>query len=196
MSPTWFEIMAILSKTFAFWVIETICIAFFTVEFVLRLWAAADRLLFIRGFMNLIDLAAILPYYVTLIFQKTLGSGFNLQQLFEILLKFRNFSDDKPWFGSLSKIFGQNSWDIRSHVNNNLKYLAGILLSSSFLYQLKMWKFSEWKFLIIFYQKIWTYYRKTSKKYSRRKAQAQVKHVSRITLTLTCRLHTVCTLQK
>lgn len=60
------------SKTFGFWVIETLCIMFFTVEFCLRFWSSPDRLQFARGFMNLIDLAAILPYYITLIFQTTI----------------------------------------------------------------------------------------------------------------------------
>jgi hypothetical protein len=52
------------SKKFGFWIIETMCICFFTVEFILRYWSAPDRVAFIRGFMNLIDMAAIVPYYI------------------------------------------------------------------------------------------------------------------------------------
>lgn len=37
----------------------------FTLEYVLRLAVAPRKLHFLFGFMNLIDLAAILPYYVT-----------------------------------------------------------------------------------------------------------------------------------
>lgn len=48
------------------------CIIFFTIEYILRCWSAPDRLVFIRGLMNLIDLAAILPYYITLIFQMSI----------------------------------------------------------------------------------------------------------------------------
>jgi len=58
------------SKKFGFWIIETMCICFFTIEFILRYWSAPDRVAFIRGFMNLIDLAAIVPYYIDI--------GFNL----------------------------------------------------------------------------------------------------------------------
>lgn len=53
-----------LSKKFGFWVIETLCIAFFTIEFILRCWSCPDRFAFMRNFMNLIDLAAIIPYYI------------------------------------------------------------------------------------------------------------------------------------
>lgn len=52
------------SKKFGFWIIETMCICFFTIEFILRYWSAPDRVAFIRHFMNLIDLAAIVPYYI------------------------------------------------------------------------------------------------------------------------------------
>ena len=52
------------SGKFGFWIIETVCICFFTIEFILRYWSSPDRVAFIRGFMNLIDLAAIAPYYI------------------------------------------------------------------------------------------------------------------------------------
>ncbi|CBY09671.1 unnamed protein product [Oikopleura dioica] len=60
------------SKTFPFWVIETICITFFTIEYILRYWSAPDRCRFVPEFMNLVDLAAIVPYYITIIFDATM----------------------------------------------------------------------------------------------------------------------------
>lgn len=60
------------SKTFPFWVIETICITFFTIEYILRFWSAPDRCRFVPEFMNLVDLAAIVPYYITIIFDATM----------------------------------------------------------------------------------------------------------------------------
>ena len=57
-------LMEYFSKKFGFWVIETLCIAFFTIEFILRFWSCPDRFAFMRNFMNLIDLAAIIPYYI------------------------------------------------------------------------------------------------------------------------------------
>jgi len=55
------------SKGFFFWLIETTCIGFFTIEYVLRFYAAPRRWLFVKDFMNIIDLVAILPYYVVMI---------------------------------------------------------------------------------------------------------------------------------
>jgi len=47
-------------------VIESICVAWFTLEFVLRFGNAQSKLAFLHGPLNIIDGIAILPYYVTL----------------------------------------------------------------------------------------------------------------------------------
>ena len=46
--------------------IELICIAYFTVEFLLRLAGAPQKIAFLKNTMNIVDCAAILPYYITL----------------------------------------------------------------------------------------------------------------------------------
>ena len=61
------------SKLLGFWIVETCCILFFTVEFILRYWSCPDRIAFIRSFMNLIDLAAIIPYYIDLAVKLSIG---------------------------------------------------------------------------------------------------------------------------
>ncbi|XP_022072282.1 potassium voltage-gated channel subfamily G member 4-like [Acanthochromis polyacanthus] len=48
-------------------VVESICVAWFTLEFVLRFINAQSKLAFARGPLNIIDAIAILPYYVSLV---------------------------------------------------------------------------------------------------------------------------------
>lgn len=49
-----------------FFIIETCCIIWFTFELLVRFAAAPDHLRFFKNIMNLIDLMAIVPYFVTL----------------------------------------------------------------------------------------------------------------------------------
>lgn len=48
--------------------IETVCVGWFTLEYLLRLVSSPNRFKFLRGGMNIIDLAAILPFYLTMFF--------------------------------------------------------------------------------------------------------------------------------
>ncbi|XP_029902669.1 potassium voltage-gated channel subfamily G member 4-like [Myripristis murdjan] len=56
-------------KCHSMFVVESICVAWFTLEFVLRFINAQSKLAFARGPLNIIDAVAILPYYVSLIFE-------------------------------------------------------------------------------------------------------------------------------
>ncbi|XP_048364767.1 potassium voltage-gated channel subfamily F member 1 [Sphaerodactylus townsendi] len=47
--------------------IETACIGWFTLEYILRLSSSPNKLHFVLSFMNIIDIFAILPFYVSLI---------------------------------------------------------------------------------------------------------------------------------
>src|SRR6218665_3900104 len=49
-----------------FFLIETACIIWFTSELLIRFAASPDHLLFFKNMMNLIDLVAIVPYFITL----------------------------------------------------------------------------------------------------------------------------------
>ncbi|KAM9861306.1 voltage-gated potassium channel regulatory subunit KCNG4-like [Aulostomus maculatus] len=54
-------------KCRSMFVVESICVAWFTLEFVLRFINAQSKLAFARGPLNIIDAIAILPYYVSLV---------------------------------------------------------------------------------------------------------------------------------
>ncbi|CAF1113109.1 unnamed protein product [Rotaria sp. Silwood1] len=49
-----------------FFCLDTACVMIFTVEYFLRLYAAPDRLKFVRSVMSVIDVVAIMPYYIGL----------------------------------------------------------------------------------------------------------------------------------
>lgn len=50
----------------AFFCLDTACVMIFTAEYLLRFYAAPDRCLFCRSIMSVIDVVAILPYYIGL----------------------------------------------------------------------------------------------------------------------------------
>ncbi|XP_023659919.1 A-type voltage-gated potassium channel KCND3-like [Paramormyrops kingsleyae] len=53
--------------TVAFFCMDTACVMIFTVEYLMRLFAAPSRYRFMRSVMSIIDVVAILPYYIGLI---------------------------------------------------------------------------------------------------------------------------------
>ncbi|KAM8867807.1 A-type voltage-gated potassium channel KCND3-like isoform 2-T2 [Synchiropus picturatus] len=53
--------------TVAFFCMDTACVMIFTVEYLLRLFAAPSRYKFMRSVMSIIDVVAILPYYIGLV---------------------------------------------------------------------------------------------------------------------------------
>ena len=49
-----------------FFLIETICIIWFTFELLVRFFASPNKAAFVRDVMNVIDIVAIIPYFITL----------------------------------------------------------------------------------------------------------------------------------
>lgn len=53
-------------RSYPFWCIETICIVFFTIELLLRCATCPSVKMFFTNSLNIIDIIAIVPYFVTI----------------------------------------------------------------------------------------------------------------------------------
>ncbi|XP_075060968.1 potassium voltage-gated channel subfamily V member 2-like [Mixophyes fleayi] len=50
--------------------VEIICVIFFTTEYVMRLFSTSDIKRFLKTLLNIVDLIAILPFYIQIIFER------------------------------------------------------------------------------------------------------------------------------
>lgn len=72
---------------FVLYVLEWVFTALFTAEYAARLWCAADRWRYARSFFGVVDLAATLPTYLSLIFPE--GRFLALVRVLRVLRVFR-----------------------------------------------------------------------------------------------------------
>lgn len=72
-------------------VIEVLCISWFSLEYVVRLLSSPQKLLFIRTFLNIIDLVAILPYYITLPMNEARVTSLAVLRVIRLVRVFRIF---------------------------------------------------------------------------------------------------------
>lgn len=72
-------------------VIEILCISWFTLEYIVRLLSSPQKLVFIRTFLNIIDLVAILPYYITLPMNEARVTSLAVLRVIRLVRVFRIF---------------------------------------------------------------------------------------------------------
>jgi len=65
--------------------LEVFCVLAFTLEYLARLWVASNRWAFVTSFFGLIDLMAILPFYLSTGLDLRAVRAFRLLRLFRIL---------------------------------------------------------------------------------------------------------------
>ncbi|KAM4688907.1 potassium voltage-gated channel subfamily V member 1 [Discoglossus pictus] len=66
-------------------VLEYICIAWFTVELTLRFFCVKHKCKFLRSITNIIDIIAVLPFYITLIVEILYGESTELENVGRIV---------------------------------------------------------------------------------------------------------------
>ena len=71
--------------------IEIVCIVWFTLEYLVRLFSCPQKIKFLKSFLNIIDLIAILPYYITLPLDSTSGGSFAVLRVIRLVRVFRIF---------------------------------------------------------------------------------------------------------
>ena len=71
--------------------LETACIIWFTFEYLVRLCSSPKKLVFLRSFLNIIDIVAILPYYITLPMKSAKASSLGVLRVIRLVRVFRIF---------------------------------------------------------------------------------------------------------
>lgn len=99
------------------WIIETIIVVIFTIEYILRIIVADNKLRFIFSISGLIDLLAIVPFYIA-------GIDLRSARIFRLFKLFRYFGDKK---------YSQAIWRFKQVFISIKSELAIFLIATGFL---------------------------------------------------------------
>ena len=112
---------------------EIICITWFTIEYVVRFIASPCKWDFVKSFMNLIDIAAILPYYITLPMKGTNIAPLSVLRVIRLVRIFRIFKLSRHSVGL--RILGHTLKESSRELGMLIFFLIlGIVLFSSAIY--------------------------------------------------------------
>lgn len=73
----------------AFFCLDTGCVLIFTLEYFARLYAAPSRCQFAKSAMSIIDVAAVLPYYIGLFMTTNVSGAFTTLRVFRVFRIFK-----------------------------------------------------------------------------------------------------------
>ena len=112
---------------------EIVCITWFTVEYIVRLLASPHKIRFIRSFLNIIDLAAILPYFITLPMDSANAAPLSVLRVIRLVRVFRIFKLSRHSTGL--RILGYTLRESSRELGMLMFFLLlGIILFSSGIY--------------------------------------------------------------
>lgn len=78
-------------KAMPWFAIESGCIVWFSFEYIMRFLSSPQKLVFVRSFLNLIDVIAIIPYYITLPMESSSVSSLGVLRVIRLVRVFRIF---------------------------------------------------------------------------------------------------------
>ena len=120
---------------------ETGIVAWFTLEFLVRFLSCPNKLQFMKSCMNIIDLLAIIPYYITLVFNEH-GLGLDNIRIIRLVRVFRIFKLSRHSRGL--QILGLTlKASIRELGLLIFFLLIGVILFSSAVYYIEMQTFQS-----------------------------------------------------
>ena len=121
--------------------LETICIIWFSLEYILRFVGAPHKLDFLKDAMNIVDILAILPYFITLLVTELMynseDGGDNFHELRQVVSVFRimrilRFNINYLHFFNLTILYsGSSSLLVTRLVYNPLPTLSRTVTRSS-----------------------------------------------------------------
>ncbi len=113
--------------------LEMFCIAYFSLEFLLRLLAAPNKLRFFYDFLNIIDLLAIIPFYITLGTNLQGGVSIYFLRTLRLIRVFRIFKLSR--YSGEMKILGKALTDSARELGILVFFIVlGVILFSSAVY--------------------------------------------------------------
>ena len=86
------ETLPILEDSFhVFFILNAVCSSWFTFEYVIRLIASPNKIKFLKGVLNILDLLSILPFYVTLSVAKESAGSIGILRVMRVIRVCRIF---------------------------------------------------------------------------------------------------------